>query len=167
MFESIAGLRDTDRFLETLSEFSGKPVPGKYQRQRRALVDGMRDAHFFTGGKKVCIALEPDHAVQVSRLLDEAGASVELAVIPTLSEAADLICARDVEIGDLFSLESGFDLLIANSHAEDTAQRLKVPLYQAGFPVYKVLGYTSKVTVGYRGALGIINEMGNLMMNRD
>jgi len=39
-----------------------------------------------------------------------------------------------------------------------------VPLYQTGFPVYKVLGHTAKVTVGYRGTLAMVNEVGNLMM---
>jgi nitrogenase molybdenum-cofactor synthesis protein NifE len=166
LIESIAGLRATDRFLEILSDISGKPVPEKYQRQRRMLIDGMRDAHFFIGGKKVCLALESDHSVQMSRMLDEMGASVELAVIPTLSEAADMICAREVEIGDLFSIDGAFDVLVSNSHAEDTAQRLKVPLYQAGFPVYKVLGYTSKVTIGYRGTMAMIHEIANLLVQK-
>ena len=126
----------------------------------------MRDAHFYFGGKKVCIALEPDLAVQTSRWLDEMGASVELAVIPTLSDAADRIRARKVQIGDLFSITGEFDVLIANSHAESAAKRLGVPLYEMGFPVYKTFGYTSKVTIGYRGALAMINEMANLLMQR-
>jgi nitrogenase molybdenum-iron protein alpha/beta subunit len=93
------------------------------------------------------------------------GARVELAVIPTLAASADHILARRVELGDLFSIRGQFDLLISNSHADDTAQRLKAPLYQAGFPVYKVLGAASRITIGYRGTLAMINEVGNLMMN--
>ncbi len=164
LFESIAGLRDTDRFLDALSRISGRPVPEKLQRQRLVLIDGMRDAHFFFGGKSICLALEPDHAVQTSRWLEEMGASVGLAVVPTLSEAVDAIRARNVEIGGLSSIKGKFDLLISNSHAADTAKRLTVPLYQTGFPVYKILGHTAKVTVGYRGTLAMVNEAGNLMM---
>jgi nitrogenase molybdenum-iron protein alpha/beta subunit len=33
-----------------------------------------------------------------------------------------------------------------------------------GFPVYKTLGYTSKITIGYRGTLTMINETGTLLM---
>lgn len=164
MFEGISGLRDTDAFMETLSQVSGKAMPEAYARQRRVLVDGMRDAHFYFGGKNICMALEPDLAVQISKSLEEMGASVELAVIPTLSDAADRIRAREVVIGDLFSIQGRFDLVISNSHAEETANRLGVPLYQIGFPVYKVLGYTSKVTIGYRGTLNMVNEVGNLLM---
>jgi nitrogenase molybdenum-iron cofactor biosynthesis protein NifN len=164
LFESIAGLRGADRFLDALSRISGRPVPEKYQRQRLVLIDGMRDAHFFFGGKNICLALEPDHAVQTSRWIEEMGAAVGLAVVPTLSEAVDAIRAQNVEIGGLSSIRGKFDLLISNSHATDTAKRLMVPLYQTGFPVYKVLGHTAKVTVGYRGTLAMVNEVGNLMM---
>jgi len=125
---------------------------------------GMRTSFF--GGKKICIALEPDLAAQTSKWLDEMGAAPELAVIPTLSPAADHIRARDVQIGDLFSIAGDIDLLIANSHGEGTAKRLGVPLYEMGFPVYKTLGYTSKVLIGYRGTTALINEVGSLLMKR-
>ena len=163
-FDSVSGVADSDRLMRTLAQVSGRPVPGKYERQRRALVDAMRDAHFIFGGKKVCIALEPDLAGQTSRWLEETGATVELAVIPTLSEAADRIHAREVRIGDLHSIAGEFNALISNSHAESTAKRLGIPLYEMGFPVYKTFGYTSKVTIGYRGTVTMVNELANLLM---
>jgi nitrogenase molybdenum-cofactor synthesis protein NifE len=165
-FDSIAALSHTDKLMELLSRVSGRPVPLKYERQRMILVDGMRDAHFCFGGKKICIALDPDHAAQTSRWIAEMGAAVELAVIPGLSPAADRIEAREVRIGDLYSIDGEFDLLISNSHAESTAKRLGIPLYEIGFPVYKTLGYTHKVMIGYRGTLTMINETANLLMKR-
>lgn len=151
VFESLSGLKDTDMFIETLSILSGKQVPAKYERQRRVLIDRMREAHPYYGSKKLCIALENDHSIQMSRWLHEMGAEVE--VVDTKSE-------------DLFSLHGDFDLLIANSHAEDTAKKLAVPLYQMGFPVYKILGNTNKVTIGYRGTLSLINDVANLLMEK-
>jgi len=152
--------------MQTLEKVSGKTMPSRYERQRKVLVDGMRDAHIFFGGKKICIALEPDLAVQTSKWLDEMGACVELAVIPTLSDAADRIRAQEVQINDLFSITGEFDMLVSNSHAENTARRLCIPLYGMGFPVYKTFGYTSKVTIGYRGTLAMISEMANLLMKK-
>lgn len=166
VFESASGLGDIDRLMQTLSSVSGCPIPARQDRQRRVLKDAMRDAHFFFGGKKICIALEPDLAVQTSKWLDEMGATVGLAVIPTLSPAADRISAKDVRIGDLHSIEGDFDLLIASSHGEGAAKRLGVPLYEMGFPVYKSLGYTSKVLIGYRGTMTMINEVGSLLMKK-
>jgi nitrogenase molybdenum-cofactor synthesis protein NifE len=166
VFDSIAGLADADSLMQTLAKLSGKPMPSRYERQRKVLVDTMRDAHIFFGGKKICIALEPDLAVQTSKWLDEMGAVVELAVIPTLSDAADRIRAQEVQINDLFSITGEFDVLVSNSHAENTAHRLCIPLYEMGFPVYKTFGYTSKVTIGYRGTLAMISEMANLLMKK-
>jgi nitrogenase molybdenum-cofactor synthesis protein NifE len=163
VFESVAGLKDTDIFMETLSILSGRPIPEKYKRQRRILIDGMRDAHFYYGNKRVCLALEPDSSLQVSRWLDEMGANIELTVIPSYVPSAEKIHTKNVVVGDLFSIKGNFDLLISNSHAEDTAKRLGVPLYQMGFPVYKVLGNNSRITIGYRGTLSMINDVANLL----
>jgi nitrogenase molybdenum-cofactor synthesis protein NifE len=166
MFDSIAGLADSDMLMQTLAEVSGRPLAPGYERQRKVLVDVRRDAHVYFGGKKICIALEPDLAVQTSKWLDEMGAAVELAMIPTLSTAADRIRAREVRIGDLYSITGEYDVLISNSHAESTANKLGIPLYELGFPVYKTFGYTSKVTIGYRGTLTMISEMANLLMKK-
>ncbi|MEW6715450.1 MAG: nitrogenase component 1, partial [Nitrospirota bacterium] len=147
-----------------LSFLSGNPVPVRYERQRRILIDGMRDAHFYFGSKKVCIALEPDMAVQTSRWISEMGAEVTLAAIPQNTESLENIIAKEVVVSDLFSIDGDYDLLISNSHAEDTVKRLGVPLYQTGFPVYKVIGNSSRITIGYRGTLAIINDAANLLI---
>ena len=73
VFESISGLKDMDMFMETLSMLSGRQMSERYDRQRRILIDGMRDAHFYYGNKNICIALEPDHATQTSRWLEGDG----------------------------------------------------------------------------------------------
>ncbi|MBI5665636.1 MAG: nitrogenase iron-molybdenum cofactor biosynthesis protein NifE [Nitrospirae bacterium] len=164
--ESLSGLNDTDIFMRMLSFLSGNPLPVKYERQRKILIDGMRDAHFYLSGKKVCTALEPDLSIQTSRWLKEMAVDVELAVVPVNSGAAAMISAINIVAGDLHSINGDFDLLISNSHAEDTADRLGVPLYQMGFPVYKVMGYTSRTTIGYRGSLAMINEAANLLLRR-
>jgi nitrogenase molybdenum-cofactor synthesis protein NifE len=163
-FDGLSDLLEIDSFFELLSALSGKPVPEKYERQRRILIDGVRDAHFFTAGKKVCIALEPDHAAQQSRLLSGAGMEIALAVIPTEGPGAVKIQAAKTMISDLFSIEGDFDLLVSNSHAEETAKRLGVPLFQTGFPVYKLFGNTARISIGYRGVLGIINEVANILI---
>ncbi len=164
VLESVAGLEGTDALMKILSALSSRPISRKYLRQRSALVDGMRDAHFYLSGKRICTALEPDLALQTSSWLREMAANVELAVLPSHTRSTALIFAKKILIGDLFSIRGEFDLLISNSHAEDTADRLGVPLYQMGFPVYKMLGYTTRVTIGYMGTLTMINDTANLLM---
>ncbi|HTZ16972.1 MAG TPA: nitrogenase iron-molybdenum cofactor biosynthesis protein NifE, partial [Dissulfurispiraceae bacterium] len=133
VFESVAGLKDTDMLMETLSLLSGMQMPAKYDRQRRILIDGMRDGHFYCGGRKACLALEPDHAVQLSRLLDDMGIVTSRAVVPQFAKHAGHIIAEEVIVGGLDSIGKDFDILISNSHAEEAAGQLDVPLYQAGF----------------------------------
>ncbi|RJQ50888.1 MAG: nitrogenase iron-molybdenum cofactor biosynthesis protein NifE [Nitrospiraceae bacterium] len=166
VFESLSGLRDVEIFMQMLAFLSANPVPDKYERQRRILIDGMRDAHFYFGSKKVCIALEPDLAIQTSRWIKEMGAEITLAVIPQNAESTGGILAKEVVVSDLFSIAGDFDLLISNSHAEDTAKRLDVPLYQTGFPVYKIIGNNSKTTIGYRGTLAMINETADIFLRK-
>ncbi len=47
VFDSICGLARLDRLMQTLSEVSGMPMPPQYERQRKVLVDAMRDAHLL------------------------------------------------------------------------------------------------------------------------
>ncbi len=168
VLDSIAGLRDSDLLMETLFLLSGISTPSKYMRQRRILFDGMSDAHFFFGNKKVVTALEPDLTLQTSRWLSEMGAEVVLSVIPQASTCEKDIAAQDVITGDLSVLRDGIysrdncDLIISNSHAEDTARQYGIPLYQLGFPLYKIFGGNSRITIGYRGTLSMINDIANI-----
>ncbi|HMK60047.1 MAG TPA: nitrogenase iron-molybdenum cofactor biosynthesis protein NifE [Dissulfurispiraceae bacterium] len=164
VFERIAGLQDTDRLMETLSALSGREMPARYERRRHILIDGMRDAQFYFANKRACIALDPDHSVQMSRLLAETGITITQAVVPHIAEAVSCIMADETEVGDLNSIRAGCDIIISNSHAEESALRLKVPLYQTGFPVHKLIGVTARVTIGYTGTLNSINDIGNLLM---
>jgi nitrogenase molybdenum-iron protein alpha/beta subunit len=167
VFESITGLSDTDTLMETLVLLSGNGVPSKYVRQRHILMDGMRDAHFYFGNKKVVSALGPDLSVQTSRWLSEMGAEVVLSVIPHAAASEKSIETREVIIGDLWAINRGWpgesDLLISNSHAEDLARQRGIPLYQMGFPLHKIIGGSARTTIGYRGSLMLINDMANML----
>jgi nitrogenase molybdenum-iron protein alpha/beta subunit len=163
VLESMAGLRDTDSFMKMLSIISGSELPEKYQRQRRILVDTLRDAHFFTAGKSVCIALDESHAIQTSRWVAETGTSIGLAVVSHKTASSCAIAAEMVVTGGLSEIGSGFSLIMANSHAKETADKLGTAHYEIGFPVFRTLGYPQRVTIGYKGATAMIHDMANLL----
>ncbi|HXW68348.1 MAG TPA: nitrogenase component 1, partial [Dissulfurispiraceae bacterium] len=174
VLESITGLRDTDTLMETLFLLSSNSMPSKYLRQRRVLLDGMRDAHFHFGSKKVIVALEPDLSLQTSRWLSEMGAEVVGSVIPHAAASGKKIEASEVIIGSLRDIDNYCfgnghgkpDLLISNSHGEETALRCGIPLYQIGFPLHKLMGGNARITIGYRGTLTLINEVANVIRHR-
>ncbi|MFQ3573533.1 MAG: nitrogenase iron-molybdenum cofactor biosynthesis protein NifE [Thermodesulfovibrionales bacterium] len=163
-FEGISGIANTDRFLDTLSFISDSSIPHLFKRQRAILVDGMRDAHFYVRAKRAIVALEQDHAINISDILAEAGLKNVLTVVPDIDEGTIGRIQSEVVLQGTFNdIKDNADIIISSSHAEETAQKLKVPLYEIGFPTYSVVGNTHKITIGYRGALNIINDISNIL----
>jgi nitrogenase molybdenum-iron protein NifN len=167
LFDRLTGLLPNDRFLSTLAEVSGRPVAVKYRRQRSQLLDAMLDGHFYFGGKRVAIGAEPDLLWNMSRFLTEMGAEVGKAVTTTESPLLEKLPADEVVIGDLEDLEAGAascDLLITHAHGRQAAERLAIPFFRWGLPVFDRLGAAHQVTVGYRGTRDLIFTLGNLFI---
>jgi len=70
-------------------------------------------------------------------------------------------------LGDLEDLElrsAGADLMVTHSHGRQAAERLGIPLFRVGIPVFDRLGAGQQVTVGYKGTRDLIFDIGNLFM---
>jgi nitrogenase molybdenum-iron cofactor biosynthesis protein NifN len=163
VFDSATGLAGTDALLTQLTLLSGQPAPSRLERDRRVLVDAMRDAHIRISGRQIALALEPDHAAAIASILDEMAARPVCAVVPTSAPIARRILAEEVVVGDFASVPSNIDLLIAGTHGRRTASVLGVPLYETGFPRFDVYGASRQVTVGYRGATSVVDAIANLL----
>lgn len=169
LFQRLCGLAPNDEFIMFLSQISGRPVPAKYRRLRGQLVDAMLDGHFHIGGRKLAIGAEPDLLFDISSMLHEMGAEVAVAVTTTQSPVLEYIAADDVLIGDLEDLETlakarGGDLLITHSHGRQAAERLQIPFFRMGMPMFDRLGAGHLVSVGYRGTRDFIFAIGNLLI---
>ncbi len=73
----------------------------------------------------------------------------------------------EVVIGDLDDLESrarGCDLMITHSHGRQAAERLRIPFFRAGLPMFDRLGAGHRLMVGYRGTRELLFEIGNLFL---
>ena len=78
-----------------------------------------------------------------------------MAVTTTQSPMLERVKTEEVLIGDLEDLENlakdrGCDLLITHSHGRQAAERLNIPFYRAGFPMFDRLGAGHQLSVGYR-----------------
>ena len=169
LFERLCGLLPNDEFMVFLSEISGRPVPMKYRRQRGQLADAMLDAHFHLGGRKLAIGAEPDLLFDLSSMLHEIGAKVTVAITTTQSPVLERVETEEVLISDLEDLENlakerGCNLLIAHSHGRQAAERLNIPFYRAGFPMFDRLGAGHQLLVGYRGTRDLIFDIANLII---
>ncbi len=169
LFGTLTGLKPFDRFVTALSEISGRPVPAKLRRRRSQLADALLDGHFHFGGKKIAIAAEPDLLYRLATFFVGLGAEVTTAVT-TVGGSRILadVPAETVEIGDLglFEKRAGdADLLVTHSHGRQASERLGIPLFRVGFPIFDRLGAQHRAHVGYRGTRDLIFEVANIFQS--
>jgi nitrogenase molybdenum-iron protein NifN len=169
LFGTLTGLKPFDRFVTALSEISGRPVPATLRRRRSQLADALLDGHFHFGGKKIAIAAEPDQLYQLASFFVGLGAEVSTAVTTVGgSRILEKVPAETVEIGDLGLFEAraeGADLLVTHSHGRQASERLGVPLFRVGFPIFDRLGAQHRCHVGYRGTRYLIFEVANIFQS--
>jgi len=92
------------------------------------------------------------------------------AVTPSNAAALRRVRSREVKIGDLEDLEHtarerGAELLIGSSHAVHTAERLGIPLLQAGFPLYDQIGGYQRTWIGYQGTRQTLFDLANILLS--
>lgn len=170
LFPSLTGLEATDRLMVLLSSLAGRSVPPRLKRRRSQLVDAMMDCHFYFGGKKVAIGTDPDLLCTLAEVFAGLGAEVVAAVSSTgnSTRLAQVPCA-EVEIGDIQTLEdraaaAGAELLVTNAHGRMAAERLGIPLWRVGFPIFDRLGSAHRVSVGYAGTRDLLFEIANVFI---
>ena len=167
LFDRLTGLAPNDAFIAFLAKVSGKPVPAKFKKQRSQLLDAMLDGHFSFGNKKIAVGAEPDLLFAVSSWLTEMGAKISAAVTTTQTPILEKVPAEEVLIGDLEDLEhraAGCDLIVTHSHGRQMSERLGIPLYRYGLPIFDRLGSAHRLSVGYKGTRNLIFEIGNIFM---
>ena len=168
-FPHLIGLDACDRFTTTLALLADRPVPEGLERRRAQLQDAMVDTHFMAGFLRVALAGEPDLLSGFVELLRTSGAEIVSVVSPSNVSALKRLPCEKVHIGDLQDLENSAaehhaQLLIGNSHAAASAERLGIPLLRAGFPIYDRAGAQARTWVGYAGARQALFDIANLVL---
>ncbi|MEH2239690.1 nitrogenase iron-molybdenum cofactor biosynthesis protein NifN [Nostoc sp.] len=170
VFGELTGLTAVDKFLQALADISGVSVPNKYRRQRRQLQHVMLENHFYFGCKRVSLALEPDLLWSTVSFLRSLGVQIHAAVTTTRFPLLEKLPIKSITIGDLEDFEQlgvGSDLLITNSHGVAIAQRLQIPLYRQGIPIFDRLDHGQFTKVGYRGTMQLLFDIGNLFLEQE
>lgn len=168
-FDHLMGLDNMDKFIHALHAISGVNVPETYERQRSQLQDAMLDTHFMLGQARFALAGDADLVKAFADFVVSMGAEVVTAVVPSKGEAMKAIPAPDIKIGDLEDLEQlaterHAEILIGNSHAVASAERLGIPIIRAGFPQYDLIGGYQRCWVGYRGSRQALFDMANILL---
>ncbi|MHB1679420.1 MAG: nitrogenase iron-molybdenum cofactor biosynthesis protein NifN [bacterium] len=170
-FSNISGLKNTDLFFKFLESISSRKTPEKYKRQKRQLMDAYLDSHFYFLGKNIAIAEGIDILDSFSEIFAEVGANIKIGVTTSksyenLKNRFEILAEGDIDLfGELIEADgSNIDIVISNSNAEYTAEKIGVPILKAGFPLIDLIGHNFKHRILYKGSANLVYEAANLLM---
>ncbi len=175
------GLQATDRFIDVLRTVAGTPVPDEIVKERGKLVDMISDMHQYFYGKKVALVGDPDQLISMTEFLisidmhpvhvitGTPGKKFEKRITEIAEEAGVTIKVKAA--GDMFLLHQWIknepvDLLIGNTYCKYIARDEDLPLVRWGFPILDRQGHQHFPTVGYRGALRLLEQILNALLDR-
>lgn len=179
------GLRETDAFLARLEAITGHETPVELSLDRGRLVDSLIDAHKVVKGRRVVVQGDEDLVVGMVSFLSEMGADVVLVVSGGTSGKLEAeikrVCAsvretvpKVIQGGDFRDLEEAVDVLreagqapelvVGTSKAYRLCRKWGIPLIRAGFPVHDRFGSQRILHVGYEGALRILDQVANCLI---
>jgi len=176
------GLRESDAFMNTLEDITGKVMPRRYELERGRLVDAYVDGHKYVFGKRAVVYGEEDLVVGLCAFLAEIGVDVVLAGTGArnkgLSQAVEAVTAGvgrtmpDVREGvDFFDIAEAAaalapDLMIGHSKGYQYARAWNIPLIRVGFPIHDRFGGQRLLTLGYKGALTLFDRIVNAILEK-
>jgi nitrogenase molybdenum-iron protein NifN len=174
------GIRETDRFFETLQTVSGHPIPEKYMAERGRLIDSYVDGHKYVMEARAVVYGEADLVIGISSFLTEIGVipvlcatgerngqlERELSAILPDYESRDIHIMEDADFVDIEAAaeKMNADFFIGNSKGYAMARRLNLPMIRIGFPVHDRLGGSRRLHIGYRGTQQLFDEIANTLI---
>jgi len=174
LLELPIGLTLTDLYIDALRKTAGVTVPDSIAWERGRLLDVMSDMHQYFHGKRVAVAGDPDHVIALVQML------LELEMKPVYvitgspahrfetrvqqlleNRVPDAIVKQNADLFDLHQWikTSPVDLIIGNSYCKHIARAENIPLVRFGFPILDRMSHRIFPTVGYAGALRLLDKM--------
>ena len=177
------GISATDRFIMEMSEIADCPVPDSITEERGRVVDLITDMQQYFHNKKVALFGDPDQLIPLTEFLLDIGMKPTHIVSGTpgkyfmnrmedlLGEEVPTANYKNGPRADTFLLHQWIknepvDLLIGNSYGKYISRDEDVPFLRMGFPIYDRIGHQYFPTVGYRGALRLLENILNALMDR-
>ena len=170
------GLSATDRFVDKLRKVARVEVPRDITVERGQLVDFILDTQQYLHGKRVALWGDPDQLVSLAEFL----ADLEMRPVYIVTGTPGKIFQKRIEAAldgrvpeakvafganaDMFLMHQWIknepvDLLIGNSYGKYISRDEDIPLLRHGFPILDRQGHQYFPTVGYRGAMRLLEKM--------
>ena len=182
ILELPLGLHATDAFVDTLRKMAGVNVPEALNLERGQLVDSISDWHQYLYGKRVAIVGDPDQVLALTRFLvaldmrpvhivtgSPAGKKYERSLREAVAEVpaeVNIKVPGDMLLFHQWIKNEPVDLIIGNTYAKYIAKDEDISLVRYGFPIYDRLGHSYFSTMGYRGALRLLEKLLDAILDR-
>jgi len=177
------GLQATDQLVMELRKYNGGFVPEEIADERGRLLDLMADMHQYFHGKTAALWGDPDQLVGLGQLLltiditpryivtGTPGKAFLRAMGEALEEQRHHAQVRQGGQADMFLLHQWIknepvDLLVGNTYGKYIARDEGIPFLRHGFPVLDRVGHQYFPTVGYRGAIRLLEKILDLFLDR-
>jgi nitrogenase molybdenum-iron protein beta chain len=185
LLELPIGLRATDRLVNTLRRQIRARVPASIEYERGQLMDMITDMHQYFHGVRVALWGDPDQLVSLTEFLADLDMRPVYIVTGTPGKQFDrrmqaALAGRVPEAkfrqgpgADMFLMHQWIknepvDLLIGNTYGKYIARDENIPLVRHGFPIMDRVGHSYFPTVGYRGAMRLLEMiLGALLDHKD
>ena len=177
------GLSATDRFVTACSRAAGINVPDSITEERGRLVDIITDMQQYFYNKKVALFGDPDHLIALTEFLVDldmkpihivsgtSGKAFEKRIRKILEGKVPQANVKNGASADMFLLHQWIknepvDLLIGNTYGKYIARDEDIPFIRMGFPILDRIGHSYFPTVGYTGAMRILEKILEALMDR-
>ena len=174
------GIRQTDRFMETLAAISGREIPLHHRRDRGRLLDSLVDGHKFVNTARAVVYGEADLVAGLVDFLSEIGIVPVICatggktghLAPVIREILPKKTRQQVQImtgADFVDMEEAVrqaapDLIIGHSKGYSLSRKLDIPLVRVGFPVHDRIDGARLRLLGYQGAQSLFDRLANTLM---
>jgi nitrogenase molybdenum-iron protein beta chain len=181
LLELPIGLTQTDLFIDALYNCAGVDVPDSIMQERGRLLDVMSDMQQYFHGKRVAIAGDPDNVISLTQMLVDLGMKPAYVITGSGAQrfeervkqilgnlASSAVVKQNADLFELHQLikQESVDLLLGNTYCKQIARAENVPLVRFGFPILDRMSHRIFPTVGYRGAMRLIDKMIDAMFDK-
>ncbi len=182
LLELPIGLQATDAFIEALRAMTGAKVPDSITDTRGRLLDIMVDMHQYLSGKRVALYGDPDQLVSLAEFLVCLDMKPVYIVTGTPATAFEkringalggTVAEAKIRRGpqaDMYLMhqwikQEPVDLIIGNTYGKYIARDENIPFVRHGFPILDRIGHSYFPTVGYTGAMRLLEQMLGVIMD--
>ncbi|MBN2714208.1 MAG: nitrogenase molybdenum-iron protein subunit beta [Deltaproteobacteria bacterium] len=177
------GIKATDRYIMALAKHGKADVPELVTAERGRVVDIITDMEQYLHGKTVALWGDPDMLIPLTEFLVDVGMKPKYIVSGTPGKQFKLKldailkdAVPDAKIAngpqaDMYLMHQWIknekvDLLIGNTYGKYIARDEDIPFMRMGFPILDRVGHSYFPTVGYTGAMRILEKILGLFMDR-